>query len=455
MFVAAGPLSAVRTRVPEIAILLVGVVLRLTMLWSFPPEAGYDYAAHWAYIAWLEREGSLPTLTTTIAATHPPVFYVAAAAVAHLGGGPTAVQAISVAAGIARLGFTWIGLELVMPRARVARRVALALAATLPVAVHLDGIVNGESLCATFVALALIFVPAAFGEGRRAIRAAAIVGLVLGLAVLTKVTAVTVCVALLVAAIARFVADTRTGRTDRVRRLAPVVVGIVVFVATTGWWIAWNQGFHGKPLPTYADKPGLRYMPATLAVPVWLRRTPDFFLGWSNEIFAMPYYPSASLERSRFVPQLIASTFVDYYNHSFAPSRPGVTSVIVNGRPLPQTAVTLGRASMLAGTLIVVVMLTALAVALARAWSSQAWAAFACLLIPPGAFAVQVSYAQVFPHDMLGIVKGAYLLYATPPMFAAFGLGVAWLVRRARPVALLPLTAVAIVAAYTIWCRTA
>ncbi|MBI2202423.1 MAG: hypothetical protein HYU41_01010 [Candidatus Rokubacteria bacterium] len=435
--------------------MLVGVVLRLTMLWSFPPEAGYDYPAHWTYITWLERERGLPTLTTTIAATHPPVFYAVAAALVHWGGGPPAVQAISVVAGIARLAFVWIGLEVVMPGARVARRVALALAATLPVAVHLDGTVNGESLCATFVALALIFVPAALGDGRRAIVAAATVGLVLGVAVLTKVTAVTVGVAIVFGAAARFVVEARRGRTDPMRLLAPVVVGVAVFVATTGWWVAWNQGFHGKPLPTYADQPGLRYMPATLVVPVWLRRTPDFYFGWTNEIYAMPYYPSASLERSRFVPQLIASTFVDYYNYAFAPARPGAPTVVVNNRPLPATAVTLGRASMVAGTVIVVVTVLASVAALARTWSAQAWAPFACLLVPLGALAVQVYYAQVFPHDMLGIVKGAYLLYAAPPMFAAFGLGVAWLARRARALAALPLAALGVVAAYTIWCRTA
>ena len=52
---------------------------------------------------------------------------------------------------------------------------------------------------------------------------------------------------------------------------------------------------------------------ACSAKPYLDRRTLGFFVGWSNSIFEYPYFPSA---RSRFLPVLIASTFVDYYNFS-------------------------------------------------------------------------------------------------------------------------------------------
>lgn len=453
-------LSSLRHRLPEIVIVLVGLGLRLTMAWSFSPEAGYDFESHWAYVGWVAREGSLPTLTVSVAASHPPFFYVLAAALVRLGGGPSAVQMISIVAGMVRLPLLWLGFEIAMPGARVARRVALALAAVLPVAVHMDGTVSGESLGATLVALALVFVPSAFGEGRRATAAGVVVGIVLGLALLTKVTALTVCGALGVGWLVRFAADRRASWRDRLRRLAPALAALVACVATAGWWFAWNQGMYGKPIATYFDTPGLRFVPATLVVPVWLRRPPEFYLGWDSEIFTRPHYPSAALHRARFFPQLVASTFVDYYNFSFARTRPGLLGLefpqtVVNDRPLPRPALALGRASMLAGTLIAAVTAAAWLVAVARTWSTGAWDRLALLLVALGGLGAQLYYAQVYPIDWLGVVKGAYVLYAAPPLFAAFGLGVAWLARRARPLAAIPLLGLCAVAVYTVWCRTA
>jgi hypothetical protein len=447
--------ASLRERGPELLILLVGVLLRSSMRWSYPPEAGYDFASHWTYVTWVAREGTLPVLDPhSLAASHPPLFDLLAAAIVRGGGGPAAVQLISVSAGALRLALVWLGLEIMLPGATVARRVALALAAVLPISVQLDGTVSGESLLATIVAAALLLVPAAFGEGRRATAMGALLGALLGLAFLTKVSALTVLGALGAVAVTRLVIDRAPWR-DRVRRLAPLLAAMVTFVATTGWYVARNQTMYGKPLVTTFDAPGLPYMPATHAMPLWFRRSPGFYLGWSRDIYTSPYYPSASLADARFFPQLVASTFVDYYNHSFAPARPGAPAVIVNDRPLPVTALALGRASMIAGTLIVLVTAIAWAVALARASSTRAWAEIALFVVPLAAVAGLAHYVLVYPHDWLGVVKGAYVLYGAPPLFALFGVGVAWLAHRARPLALLPLVALGVVAAYTIWCRTA
>lgn len=423
------------------------------MLRSFPPELGYDFDAHWSYAEWLRRDWTMPRLEDHRLANHPPLYYALLAGVMQLGGGPATAQATSVVAGIVRVAVLWIALERWFPDNHLARRVALALAAVLPVSVLLDGTVSGETPCATLVMVALLLVPAAFTAGRRGLIAGAALGLVLGVATLVKVSAVTLPGAFGVAILAQCLFDGRDGWRGRARRLGPWVAAAVVFLGVTGWYFAWNHAIYGKPIVTFFDTPGLRYMPATFVTPVYFRRSLEFYLGWSGDIHTYPYFPSASLDHARFFPQLVASTFVDYYNHQFAAPRPGVTEMLVNARPLPTPALGLARASMLAGVLIAAVTAVTWAVASARAWRTSDWMTIAFLLVPLTGIAGQAYYAQLYPHDWLAVIKGAYVLYAMAPLYAVFGAGTAWLARRSKILAAVPVAAVMTVGIYTVWCR--
>ena len=44
--------------------------------------------------------------------------------------------------------------------------------------------------------------------------------------------------------------------------------------------------------------------------------------------------------------------------------------------------------------------------------------------MPPIGVAAQAWYVQVYPHDWLAVIKGAYVLYAMPPLHGVFGLAV-------------------------------
>src|SRR6202008_3812135 len=132
------------------------------------------------------------------------------------------------------------------------------------------------------------------------------------------------------------------------------------------------------------------------------------YLGWSRSIHTYPYFPSASLNEARFFPMLIASTFVDYYNHQFAAARSSAREIRANERPLPEPAMTLGRGAMAAGTLIAAVTVAAWIVISVHALPVRHRVATTLLLIPLLGLAAQMWYAQVFPHDWLAIVKGAY-----------------------------------------------
>lgn len=443
-----------RHRLPEVFLVLVAVALRVSMLRSFPPQAGYDFEYHWEYVAWFARHGTLPPLELR-EAFHPPLFYVLAGGLVRWGSGPEGVQLVSVVCGGLRTVLLWAGLELYVPRSRLARIVALGLAAVVPASVHIDGMVSGESLFSLLVLAALLVAPQVFRTaGPRRYALAALFGVVLGLAVLTKASGLTVLGAAALAVLASVVGG-GGGWRGRARRLAPWCVAVVAFALTSGWYFVRNQVHYGKPVLTSFDGWETFYMVAYRDMPIVFRRPPEFVVGWGPEIYDIPFYPSAALGRSRFVSILIASTFADYYNYGFAPRRPGLPTVTAAGKPMPAGALPLARASVAGGTVVALITVLAWLALIGSTFRERAYDRALLLLVPLTAVLAQLGFAIVYPYDLLGVVKGAYLQFASPPLAALFGIGTAWLAGRARLrlVAVLPVTALVTVAAYTLYCR--
>jgi hypothetical protein len=49
-----------RARIPELAILAVGVLLRLSMALWYDARVGYDFNAHWPFIQYIATQHALP-----------------------------------------------------------------------------------------------------------------------------------------------------------------------------------------------------------------------------------------------------------------------------------------------------------------------------------------------------------------------------------------------------------
>lgn len=445
-----------RSRIPELLLLGLGIALRLSVLRSLSPDSGYDFGDHWEYVEWLARQWTLPPADAIRGGAYPPLFYVLSGQLVRWGAGPDGIQMLSVAAGCLRLVLIWIGLEMAMPRMRLARLAALAIAAVVPASVHIDGMVTAESLGGLLVVIALLLAFQVFRSGRRrGMIFGAAAGLALGLAVLTRVSSLTVVIAIAMVVLVRFVLDASGGWRGRVRRLEPWLLGLAVFGLTSGWYLARNQALYGKPLLTPFDTHGRRFMVAIDTMPIIFRRPMEFVVGWNDEIYASPFYPSASLANARFFPMLVASTFADYYNFGFAPHRPGTPSVQINERAMPASVLPLARASAAGGTLIAAVTALAWVASCVATWRRRAYGDLLLLAVPLMALAGLLYFSVVYPHDWLGVVKGAYLQFAAAPLYGLFGVGVAWLASRRRfgVLAILPLGALGMVAAYTVYCR--
>jgi len=445
-----------RRRVPELAVFLFGVFLRVTMAWRYDATWSYDSNHHWAVVQWILDHGRVPPPTAVFSAFHPPLFYATAAWLFRHGATRDNLVWLSIACGTVRLGLIWAGLELYLPSLRWARVSALALAAVTAASIHIDGMVYPEAMSGMWIAAAMLVTPLAFSRAKQW-RWACCVGFFLGLAMLTKISAMAVIASVGAAALAEFVFS-RDGSWARLAKLLPWVGMLAVCVGISGWYFARNVRVYHTPFITSFELSQKGLLADSEKVPYFDRRSLGFFIGWDPIVFLFPYYPSGLGTHPRFFPVAVASTFVDYWNYSFSGIDPKAPNQFVYARDRPMTSVVLAtsRLASIGGTVIFLATVAAWGAATCWVFRRRRWGLFALLLVPPLSMAAAMHFAITYPIDRYGVVKAVYMQYGAPPMYALFGVAVAWAQRQAVRWPLLGVMAVAwwMVASYSFYCRT-
>ena len=444
---------------PELCALGVGILIRLSMALLYDARIGFDFNAHWPHIQYIATRHALPPLDFNTTAPHPPLYHLIAAAVVGPGLDAGALGWMSALWGMLRLVLVWVALEKWLPESRLARVVALALAAVLPAAAHLDGMITNETLVMLMSAAVFVVAPSAIAGARTGrIGPMLALGVLLALALMSKVSASVLIVAVAVA-IALEIVRTRPpsawGRALMVRA-RPLIAGALVLAAVAGPWFVRNLALYGRAAPSAYEGSLKRNQAPYEAMPYFDRRPLGFYLAWNLGIYTHPLYPTGIKPDARFFPVLLASTFNDYYVYSYSGGGRYRTDRSVSG-----AAVTLGCLSVGAGTAIALVTLLAWLGALRALWrrreDGEPDPRFALLLAPLGALLGQIHFATKYPNDNFGPIKGAYLQFVAPILCALFGVGVSWMWGRARRgwrvAALAAIGCVALVAAYSVHAR--
>jgi hypothetical protein len=358
-----------------------------------------------------------------------------------------------------RLVLIWVALEKWLPESRVARRVALALAAVLPSSAHLDGMITNETLLMLLSAGVFVAAPSAIAAARAGrVKPMIGLGLLLGLALMAKVSASVLVMSVALAMLLEIVRARSAWGPALRARARPLIAGALVLAAIAGPFFVRNQILYGQPAPTGYDGAAKASQAPYELIPYFERRPIAFYLGWNLPIYVHPVYPTGLQPAPRFFPVLLASTFNDYYVYSYSGGgKYGAAQRWVSG-----AAVTLGCLSLMAGTLIalctVIGWLGTARVLWRRGDDGAPDPRFALLLAPFGALIGQLHFATKYPNDNFGPIKGGYLQFVAPVLCALFGVGVAWMWRRRarwrwRVPALAAMGAIALVAAYSVHAR--
>jgi 4-amino-4-deoxy-L-arabinose transferase-like glycosyltransferase len=446
-------------RLPECAIFMLGLFLRLTMSWRYDATWGYDSVGHWEYVQWLLQHGSLPPLTDIRLAFHPPLFYAAAAGLVKLGATQQGLIWLSIACGIVRLTLIWLGLELFLQR-RWARIAALALASVLPASVQIDGMFSNESMQCMFSVVAMLLWLRAFrATGRRRWQLVCALGLVFGLGALSKVSMLILLIPIGIGVLLDlFLTSKPVEWRDWLKALAPWSAMMAICLAVAGWFYARNVPQYHTPFITSYETSQTWAAHHAAGLPFMDRRTLGFVFSWDMAIYHRPYYPTGLEPHARFFPVALASTFVDYYNYHFSglgPDQQAEGNLRANNRPLTRRLVGLSRGAIHGGTVILLGTLAAWVICLRRTFRRD-WGLFALLLAPLFTTFFALLYAVKYPYDNAGIIKGVFMQFGAAPLYAMFGMSFDWSLARRRRwlVVAVLLLGLGAVAAYTFCCRT-
>lgn len=272
-----------------------GVGLFWGLLWirtlEMPWVAGFDARGHIEVIE-LIASGQLPKATDGWSTYHPP-FYHAVAAGLNRG---VAVFDLHSMVGVwaMRLPAWLAGLGLVFWTARLAgtiapdrlgvRAGAIALAALLPVNLSLATTISNEGWLAFLVAGAIVQAARVVSEDHLRPWGLASVSIWLGLALLTKYTALVAAAVIAILIGVRILTGPKRRSIDRVRE---AIFFLVPATGIAGWYYARNLWLYGRVLVPNWDLPGSTQ--AWWSPPGF--HTWDYYLGFGR-VLSEPFYAS-------------------------------------------------------------------------------------------------------------------------------------------------------------------
>lgn len=283
-----------------IAILALAWTLRLHNALAYNPYWGYDGGAHLAYIETVAYHGRLPTVNETYQAWHAPLFYIISAGIfnwARILGIQQPWLAVQVFQAI--LGVAFVGLSGALAwEAMRKRAVALATAATiavLPLAVFAGSYISNELMVHVLMLGTIVL---ALRLARKKVwkpRSWIMVGLLLGVAYLTKYSA-----ALLVPPLVLFlIRSASSTRSKEPITALLLVIGVAVLLVTP-WQI-----YRGALRFNDVEENRIQTLSPTNTIP------PRFFATFDRTIFENPFWDSGS---RGIWSMLYAQMFGDYDN---------------------------------------------------------------------------------------------------------------------------------------------
>jgi cytochrome c-type biogenesis protein CcmH/NrfG len=247
--------SGSATGFPKIILVLLAAVWALLFLHNLPfvpPAAGFDGPQHLEYVGYIQDHQRLPNAKEGWEMFQPPLYYVICAKLLDLGrwkafepSGMMVLRFLSLTIGAVTLALIYAGLRLVFPGDWKKPLAGLVLGAFLPAQICLLHYTTNETLSAMFVTGALCV-------GLYLLRARqpwwgwyGVLGMALGLALLSKASAVLAVLALLGALGVKLML-----RRERALRvwMGAIVAPLLICLSISGWHYLRMWSDYGNPL---------------------------------------------------------------------------------------------------------------------------------------------------------------------------------------------------------------
>jgi Flp pilus assembly protein TadD len=242
--------------------LVIGVVVLWTLLFannlrSLKIPMGFDADAHLDYIRYIQARSALPLADEGREMFQPPLYYLMSAGVLKCWGAQVgdrsataSLRLLTLGAGIGQVVLVFASLRLLFPGQPRTQAVGLLLGAFLPAHLYVYHYVTNEALAATLQTACVYLCLRTLREEARPVAWHALLGLCLGAALLTKVTALVVTAVVLAVLAGRLLVRRQWDPRTWLLRLG--VTGAVC-LAVSGWHYARVWAHFGTPLRANYD----------------------------------------------------------------------------------------------------------------------------------------------------------------------------------------------------------
>jgi len=231
---------------------LLWLLLCANNLYRLPPVVGFDSPAHLEYVSFVQTHQRLPLASDGWEMYQPPLYYVLSACAIPLGrsAGWTDAEAavpklISMIGGLLQVILVWWVLRIMFPDSVRARSAGLVLAAAMPMNLYMSQYPSNELMSVALVTASVVLALRICRDDAATWGRYAILGGVLGLAMLAKHTAFLAVVVVLTVMAGRVAA----GGVRRWRGVfGRVGVTAVTLLLVAGWFGYRNWAHFGNPL---------------------------------------------------------------------------------------------------------------------------------------------------------------------------------------------------------------
>ncbi len=392
---------------------LIGLAVRVHNGLCFPVLASYDGFAHFTYVWQLSSTWRIPLPTAGWEFFQPPFYYALMAGLwtALVGTDPVRRLQIGVVivavASLVHVAVVWDAVRRRAPDDLRLQLAAVVFMLFLPVHLYSAGFLGNEGLTAVLCSLAFSVLLAHLR--RPTWPRSFVLGLLLGLAMLTKVTAV----AVVVGALATIALDGVRQRRWR-PTAAHLAVVLVTLLATSGWYYARNVAHYGTPFVMSRRELALRLVEDSQPQ---ARRSAAEYLLFDPLIFRRPMWPRGAAEHDAgngWSQALRDSVWTGLYANTWFDGFGGWTVPRITDSELARRAGQLLLVLGVVPTLLVVLGFWSAFAGLVRRRWDDLHAATLLTLAPM--LAIFVIGTRAVP--IAAAVKATYLL----PVTAAFGL---------------------------------
>jgi hypothetical protein len=264
------------------------MVLFISNSGKMPGRLGFDTMGHLQYVQHILAHHSLPHAHEGWQAYNPPLFYLASAMCLRLallflpeGYAVYSLRLIPFFCGIGQICIAYFAARIFFSKSKTKQALTVAMASMIPMNIYMSHYFSNETLCAFLIGLSLLVTMMILDRNHSSLALFCTLGLVVGLALLAKMTALAVLPVIFLVLLYKLVSENQCHRFGLIKYLGSMSVLIVV---VAGWFYVHNWMHYGKALVGNWE--------GSLGVHWW--QDPGFhtyrFFCQFGRVFSLPYY---------------------------------------------------------------------------------------------------------------------------------------------------------------------